>query len=157
MPGLSGVRGGSLSAAQIINELVETGQAKMYFMNYQFIGPDSTTVGIAGECAYRQDEAAFWEYKTYTYRSQGPESDEWATPQLLADIARENVPALDADELASCLDPDLVRQRSEARVVGLRYGSGCCRGGAAVKFGTNAPGSDRACMKECSYMIGDHV
>lgn len=37
---------------QIVNELVETGQANMYFMNFQFIGPDSTTAGIAGECAY---------------------------------------------------------------------------------------------------------
>jgi Protein-disulfide isomerase len=89
---------------QIINELVQTGQAKMYFMNFQFIGPDSTTAGIAGECAYRQDEAAFWDYKTYIYRAQGPESEEWATPQLLVDLARENVPALDADELANCID-----------------------------------------------------
>ena len=89
---------------QIINNLVETGQAKMYFMNFQFIGPDSTTAGIAGECAYRQDEAAFWDYKTYLYRSQGPESEEWATPELLVNLAREYVPALDADALAQCID-----------------------------------------------------
>lgn len=89
---------------QIMNELVETGQVNMYFMNFQFIGPDSTTAGIAGECAYRQDEAAFWDYKTYIYRAQGPESGEWATPELLVDLAREYVPALDADELASCID-----------------------------------------------------
>ena len=42
---------------RIVNELVETGQAKLYFMNYQFLGPDSTTAGIAGECALAQDEA----------------------------------------------------------------------------------------------------
>jgi protein-disulfide isomerase len=89
---------------QIVNELVETGQANMYFMNFQFIGPDSTTAGIAGECAYRQDEAAFWDYKTYIYRAQGPESEEWATPELLVDLAREYVPALDADALAQCID-----------------------------------------------------
>lgn len=89
---------------QIVNELVETGQAKLYFMNYQFLGPDSTTAGIAGECALAQDEAAFWDYKTYVYRAQGPESEAWATPELLVDLAREYVPALDADELAGCID-----------------------------------------------------
>ncbi len=89
---------------RIVNELVETGQAKLYFMNYQFLGPDSTTAGIAGECALAQDEAAFWNYKTYVYRAQGPESEAWATPELLVDLAREYVPALDADELASCID-----------------------------------------------------
>lgn len=88
----------------IVRELVDTGQANMVFMNYQFLGPDSTTAGIAGECAYRQDEAAFWDYKTYIYRAQGPESEEWATPELLVDLAREYVPALDADALASCID-----------------------------------------------------
>ena len=51
-----------------------------------------------------QDEVAFWDYKTYVYRAQGPESEAWATPELLVDLAREYVPALDADELASCID-----------------------------------------------------
>lgn len=98
---------------QIVSELIETGRAKLHFMNFQFIGPDSTTAGIAGECAYRQDEPAFWEYKTYLYRSQGSESEEWATPELLVDIAREYVPALNADELASCI----AERRYEAEVV----------------------------------------
>jgi protein-disulfide isomerase len=82
---------------------IETGDARLYFVNYPFIGPDSTTAAIAGECAYRQDEAAFWEYKTFIFRSQEAESREWATPARLTEIARANVPALDADELEACI------------------------------------------------------
>ena len=89
---------------QIMRELVDTGQAKLHFMNFQFIGPDSTTAGIAGECAYSQNPAAFWTYKAYIYRSQGPESETWATPDHLVNLARENVPALDADALAACIE-----------------------------------------------------
>ena len=88
----------------IERELIDTGRAKMSFINFQFIGPSSTRAGIAGECAYQQDEAAFWDYKTYIYRAQGPESEDWATPELLVELAREYVPALDADALAQCID-----------------------------------------------------
>ena len=91
------------SYPQIIRNHVETGQAKMYFYNYQFIGPDSVTAGIAGECAFRQDEAAFWDYKTYIYRAQGEESETWATPEVLVNLARENVPELDPAALSACI------------------------------------------------------
>jgi len=88
---------------QLRREYVESGEARVYFLNYPFLGPDSTTAAIAGECAYQQDPDAFWDYKTYIFRSQGPESEEWATPERLAEIARTNVPQLDADALESCI------------------------------------------------------
>ena len=85
-------------------ELIETGRANVVFINYQFLGPDSTTAGIAGECVYQQSEELFWEYKTIVFRAQGPESQQWATPQRLVQLAREYVPDIDADQLAECLD-----------------------------------------------------
>jgi protein-disulfide isomerase len=91
---------------RVERELIQTGQARMYFIHYPFLGPDSTTAAIASECAYRQDEAAFWDFKTYIFRSQGDETQEWATPARLADIARNNVPALDADELRACTEEE---------------------------------------------------
>lgn len=91
---------------QLERELIDTGQARFYFLNFPFLGPDSTTAAIAGECVYNQDEAAFWEYKTLLFRAQGPESEEWATPAFLAGIARDNLPQLDADALQSCIEDE---------------------------------------------------
>ena len=88
---------------RVISELVETGKAKMYFINFQFIGPDSVTAGIAGECAYRQSEAAFWDYKTVIYRAQGPESEAWATPGRLVELA-DYEGDLDTDALETCIE-----------------------------------------------------
>ncbi len=88
---------------EVKRELIDTGQARVYFLNYPFLGPDSTTAAIAGECVYNQDPEAFWDYKTFVFRSQGPESEEWATPAFLADIARNNLPGIDADALQSCI------------------------------------------------------
>lgn len=89
---------------QVQRELVDTGKARIYFLNFPFIGPDSTTAALAGECVYNQNNDAFWKYKTFVFRSQGPESQEWATPAALADIARANVPEIDADAMQSCTE-----------------------------------------------------
>lgn len=89
---------------QIERELIDTGRARFYFLNYPFIGPDSTTAAAAGECVYNQDPEAFWDFKTYVFRSQGSESEQWATPAFLADVARNNLPDLDADALQSCTE-----------------------------------------------------
>lgn len=91
---------------QIERELVNAGRARFYFVNYPFLGPDSTTAALAGECVYNQDPEAFWEFKTFVFRSQGPESERWATPAFLADIARNNLPGLDADALQRCIEDE---------------------------------------------------
>ena len=84
-------------------DYLDTGRAQLVFVNFPFIGPDSTTAAVAGECAYRQNEAAFWEYKTVLYRAQGAERAEWATPARLEELA-QNVGDLDAAELRTCID-----------------------------------------------------
>ncbi len=99
---------------QIERELISTGQAKLYFLNYPFIGPDSTVAATAGECVYEQDEAAFWSYKNFVFRAQGPESQAWATPAFLTDIARNNLPAIDADALQSCIEDETYAERVAA-------------------------------------------
>lgn len=88
---------------RVVRDVIDTGRAKMYFINFQFLGPDSVTAGIAGECAYRQDEAAFWEYKTVIYRAQGPENETWATPSRLVELA-SFLGDLDTDALRTCIE-----------------------------------------------------
>ncbi len=99
---------------QIERQLVDSGQAEVFFVNFPFLGPDSTTAAIATECVYEQDEAAFWDYKKFIFRSQGPESQEWATPELLTSLARQNLPSVDADELRTCIDERRYADRVEA-------------------------------------------
>ena len=102
---------------------IDTGAVRSYFLNFQFLGPDSVTAGIAGECAYEQNPAAFWNYKTYIYRLQGPESEIWATPERLLDIAREYVPELDINELETCLREQRYEEEVEAdRLIGQAAG-----------------------------------
>lgn len=108
---------------RIEQELIETGEANFVFINYQFLGPDSTTAGIAGECVFHQDEELFWEYKTILYRVQGDERETWATPARLVDVANEYVPDIDTEELSQCIDErryedEVVRDREIAQASG---------------------------------------
>ena len=90
---------------QLERELVESGQAEVFFVNFPLpLGPDSVTAAIATECVYDQDAAAFWDYKTYLFRAQGPESQEWATPERLTQLARDYLPGVNADEVRTCID-----------------------------------------------------
>lgn len=88
---------------QLERDYIDTGKAKLTFVNFHFIGPDSTTAALASECAYAQNPSAFWEYKTVVYRAQGPESQQWATPARLEELA-SNVGDLDAAALRECID-----------------------------------------------------
>lgn len=105
-------------------DFIETGKAKFRFVNFAIpLGPDSVTAAIAGECVFEQDPEAFWTYKTVLYRLQGPESQRWATPSRLTDIAKEYVPEVDADALRSCIDEERYAEQVQAeRAMGVAAG-----------------------------------
>jgi len=90
---------------QIKRDYIDSGQASIYYFNFPFLGPDSTTAALAGECAYKQNEAAFWDYKTIIFRAQGAESEEWARPSRLEELA-SNLGDLDAADLRTCIDEE---------------------------------------------------
>ncbi len=74
-------------------DFIDTGIATLYFINYQFIGPDSITAGAAGEAVFRQSNDAFWSFYDAVYKNQGAERDIWATPDFLVQLAKsENIP-----------------------------------------------------------------
>lgn len=87
----------------IKSRFIDTNRIRFVFANFAFLGPDSTTAAIAGECAFEQNPQAFWTYKTIIYRGQKEETTQWATPAYLTDLA-SNVDGLDTAELRSCID-----------------------------------------------------
>lgn len=82
-------------------EYIETGKAEAYYVNLAWGEEDATTVALAGECAYQQDEAAFWEYKKLLFEAQ--RGNEWTTSESLAALAGQ-VDGLEADDLEECVD-----------------------------------------------------
>lgn len=55
----------------IYKELVETGKAKFYFMNYSFIGPDSMTAALFAETVYQElGNDVFWSFHDLLFKNQ---------------------------------------------------------------------------------------
>ncbi len=107
---------------QIERDYIRTGQAQLYFFNYQFLGPNSITAGLASLCAHDQNEAAFWEYKTMIYRVQEPNNQNWANPQRLQELA-SNIGDLDAVALRQCIDDRRFEERlTQNRNIGTAAG-----------------------------------
>jgi len=83
-------------------EYIDTGEIRFVFMNFQFISASSDRAAIASECVYNQDREDFWSYYAAIYDNQGPESQDWATRDLLTRLAREETD-INMTEFGACL------------------------------------------------------
>jgi protein-disulfide isomerase len=95
-------------------DYIDTGKAKLYFINDSFIGPDSTTAAMALESVYHQKPDAAWPYIEEIYRNQQDEKIQWATPEKLVDIARKANIGVDYDKLLSDLKANKYKSESSS-------------------------------------------
>ncbi|WP_203247179.1 DsbA family protein [Sporosarcina beigongshangi] len=80
----------------IYEELVKTGKAKFYFMNFSFIAPDSTTAAQFAETVYKElGNDKFWEFHNLLFANQTTESGQ---PTLFNDATLEEMLAKVASE-----------------------------------------------------------
>ena len=82
------------------DDFLANGEAEFFFINNQFLGPNSVMAGVAGECAYEQDEALFWDYKTVLMRAQNQIT--YGSKGLSELVS--NVPGLDQEALETCIE-----------------------------------------------------
>lgn len=74
----------------IYQELVETGKAKFYFMNYSFIAPDSTTAAQFAETVYEElGNEPFWAFHNLLFANQTMVFSEQTLEKMLAEVADE--------------------------------------------------------------------
>jgi len=73
--------------AQLIQNLVTTGKAKLVWRDFDFFGPDSFS---ASEAAYAAGEQGkFWEFHNLLYQSQQTPNNGWASKQNMETFARQ--------------------------------------------------------------------
>lgn len=84
----------------IADEYFETGKAKMYFLDFPFLGDDSILSAQATWCANEQGK--FAEFHDTLYENQKGVEDGWANLDSLKQFASDL--RLDTEEFNSCLD-----------------------------------------------------
>ena len=72
---------------ELIEDEIRTGRAKIEFLNWPILGPDSTTAGKAALAASLQGR--YWQFIEFFYANQGPEGTGYITDEFLTDIAEQ--------------------------------------------------------------------
>ena len=79
---------------------IDTNKAKLYFVDFPFLGSDSPVAAQAAYCA--GDQGKYWEYHDYLYTNQQGIQSGWASASNLKSYA--GTLGLDTTQFNSCLD-----------------------------------------------------
>ena len=95
----------------LIDNYIETGKAKLIFVDLPFLGRDSPTAAQASYCA--EDQGQYWEYHTmlYTFQDGHPDSG-WADRDRLNSFAFSL--DMNIDEFNDCMDSSKYKNRVKA-------------------------------------------
>ena len=95
----------------LIDNYIETGKAKLVFVDLPFLGRDSPRAAQASYCA--EDQEKYWEYHTilYTFQDGHPDSG-WADRDRLNSFAFSL--DMNMDEFNECMDSSKYVQRVKA-------------------------------------------
>ena len=95
----------------LIDNYIETGKAKLVFVDLPFLGRDSPIAAQASYCA--DDQGKYWEYHTILYTFQdGPPDSGWADRDRLNSFAFSL--DMNMDEFNECMDSSKYKQRVKA-------------------------------------------
>ena len=95
----------------LIDNYIETGKAKLIFVDLPFIGQDSRIAAQASYCA--EDQGKYWEYHTMLYTFQnGPPDSGWADRDRLNSFAFSL--DMNMDEFNNCMDSSKYQKRVKA-------------------------------------------
>ena len=95
----------------LIDNYIETGKAKLIFVDLPFLGRDSPIAAQASYCA--EDQGKYWEYHTMLYTFQdGPPDSGWADRDRLNSFAFSL--DMNIDEFNECMDTSKYKNRVKA-------------------------------------------
>jgi len=97
--------------ATLIDNYIETGKAKLVFVDLPFLGRHSPIAAEASYCA--EDQGKYWEYHTMLYTFQdGPPDSGWANLDRLNSFAFSL--DMNIDEFNECMDSSKYKKRVKA-------------------------------------------
>lgn len=87
---------------QLEKEYLDTGIAKLAYINVLFHGEESEQSAIAAESVLAQDPGSYWAFHKALFNRQPKENAEapWITNELLLDLAKQYAPKVNQDKLA---------------------------------------------------------
>jgi len=97
----------------IVTNYIETGKAKLVFVDIAFLGKDSAPASMASYCA--EEQGRYWDYHGFLYSNQLSIDNGWANSDNLKEYA--NNIGLNMDMFVSCLDSEKYQKRVQFNTV----------------------------------------
>lgn len=94
---------------QMMEEYVNSGKTRFYFLDVSIVGSDSIILGQGSWCA--DEQGKYWEYHDVMYSNQGAENSGWGTPENVKSLASK-IDGLDTSQFNECLDSKKYEIRS---------------------------------------------
>ena len=89
---------------QIIKDYVQTGKIRVVFKDFQFLGADSQTLGLASHAVWQVNPGKFYAWHKAMFDNQGRENTGWATLDKIKSITLPVLGASDTDRVMGLMD-----------------------------------------------------
>ncbi len=87
----------------LIEKYVRTGKLKIVFKDFQFLGPDSQTAGLAESAVWEVAPQAFEAWNKAMYEKQDDENAGWGKKEDIIALTR-TIPGIDAEQVFALMD-----------------------------------------------------
>ncbi len=89
--------------SQVMTEYVATGKIRIVFKDLQFLGADSTTLGLAAKAVDEVAPSKFYAWHKSIYDNQGKENSGWATKDKIREITLKTLTSSETDSVMSLM------------------------------------------------------
>jgi len=87
----------------LIEKYVNTGKLKIVFKDFQFLGEDSITAGLAENAVWETAPQSYLAWHKAMYEKQDAENGGWGKKEDIIALAR-TIPGIDADKVSALMD-----------------------------------------------------
>lgn len=102
-----------LNTLSILNEqYVKTGKLKVVFKDFQFLGPDSTTAGLAAHAVWEISPENYFKWHQAMFEKQDAENGGWGTKQNIITLTK-TIPGIDVDKISQLMEEKKAEYQKE--------------------------------------------
>lgn len=87
----------------IMNDYVNTGKIRILFKDLQFLGADSTSLGLAERAVWEVAPSKFYAWHKTIYENQGRENSGWATKDMIRSLTAKVLTSAETDRVMSLM------------------------------------------------------
>lgn len=83
--------------SQVMKDYVNTGKIRVVYKDLQFLGADSTSIGLFGRAVWEGAPSKYYAWRKAMFENQGRENSGWATEAKITEISAK---VMNAEEIA---------------------------------------------------------